>query len=744
MQRVVRCVVLTFAVAVPSWSPASAYLTDTAPHAPTSYGAFSPPAQGATYTDPVFGTAIRRLSDALGSPNNADGGNLTYVMDEYSTMSAFNRDRSLFLLQHDSYFGLYDGQGSYMGDLPWAIHASSEPRWSREQTYVLYFVNGNQLKRYDAQTGGISVVRTFSEYGRITGNGESDIAFDGDRVVLAGDGRYVFVYDIESGTKGPALDTAGRGFDSLYLTPAGNVTITWYQAGTSRYTGIELFDRNMVFQRQLTRAGGHMDVTRDTDGSEVLVWASSADPAPLCDNGVVKVRLSDARQTCLTELDWSLGIHVSCPDADGACIVSTYAPADPSPSGNWPAYTNEVFQVNLDGSEVRRLAHHRSRPYNGYNYMARATVSRDGRRVVYSSNFGRQESSGAPTEYSDAYLISVAAPSTGGGTDDGGGSGDGGSDDGGSGGDGSSAGTRSEETSSAVSYTGAWHDNATAGHSGGTARLAIDAGSRAKFGFQGTGARWIGYRDEWSGVARVYVDGSLVETVDTYASPAAAQQTLFEVAGLASGAHSLEIEVTGSASPQSSGAWVWVDAFEAISGSEGSGGSDGGSDGGSGDGGGGTPTATTWIDETSSQVTYAGTWHANALPDHRGGSATLAMDRGAVVRLRFSGTGVRWIGYRDEWSGIANVFIDGKLEARVDTYAASAEARKVLFRAENLKAGNHSIEIRVQGRHAAGSAGSWVWVDGFTVLGGSASGTSSRVSSDEGVVVRYTGRGPAD
>ena len=73
----------------------------------------------------------------------------------------------------------------------------------------------------------------------------------------------VFVYEISTDTKGPVFDTGGRGFDSLYITPNNNVTITWLEPGTARSSGIEFFDRNMKFQRQVARAGGHMDVTRD-------------------------------------------------------------------------------------------------------------------------------------------------------------------------------------------------------------------------------------------------------------------------------------------------------------------------------------------------------------------------------------------------------------------------------------------------------------------------------------------------
>jgi hypothetical protein len=49
------------------------------------------------------------------------------------------------------------------------------------------------------------------------------------------------------------------------------VSITWLGGG------VELFNRNMNSLRQLTRAGGHMDYTRDTNGDEVLIWANSAE-----------------------------------------------------------------------------------------------------------------------------------------------------------------------------------------------------------------------------------------------------------------------------------------------------------------------------------------------------------------------------------------------------------------------------------------------------------------------------------
>jgi hypothetical protein len=87
--------------------------------------------------------------------------------------------------------------------------------------------------------------------------------------------------------------------------------------------------------------------------------------------------------------------------------VGTYAPGDPNPASGWPAYTNELLRVRLDGSATERLAHHRSRPFDGYNYTPRASVSRDGSKLVFSSNYGLQEILGRADDYSDAYLMQL-------------------------------------------------------------------------------------------------------------------------------------------------------------------------------------------------------------------------------------------------------------------------------------------------------------------------------------------------
>ncbi|MBI4458672.1 MAG: hypothetical protein HY648_01270 [Acidobacteria bacterium] len=742
---------LPFAIALFAQVTDAASVINTNVYQPPNYYTFVPPSAGGNYTDPVFGVNIQRLTNALSTSNLDGGGNLIFITNEYSTMSGFNADNSRILLVHQSYFALYDGSGRFLKSLPFEINAQSEPRWSRSDPNILYYHFVNQLKQYNVTTGASSVVRIFGEYSSVSGKGESDISYDGNHLVLVGDDRYIFVYELSTNTKGPALDSGGRRFDSVYITPHNNVTVSWFQAGTSRFTGIELFDRNMTFLRQLAHAGGHMDVALDTDGSEVLVWTNSNDPQPLanCQNGFVKIKLATGQQTCLLQLDWSLAVHIS--GAAGWVFVNTYAPGDPNPgSSSWVPYTNEILQIKLDGTEVRRLLHHRSRPFNSYNYQPHVSVSRDGSRFLYSSNYGLQGILSYPSDYSDVYLgimsgatdisSTGSTTTTSSGTTDtststGGTTTSGSTTTSGTSGSTATAATVRTQENVGVTYTGTWYPTSRSFFDGGSAMGSMDSGSKATFTFTGTGVRWIGYRDEWSGKANVYLDGRFQRTVDSFASPAQAKTVVWSASGLAAATHTVVIEIIGDHSSASAGSWVWVDAFEVdgatssstttsttTSGSTSTGSTSGTTTDTSGttttntsSGSTSGSTTTTRTQNTSSAVTYSGQWYPTDRSFFDGGNAAGAMEGGAKATFSFTGTGVRWIGFSDEWAGLANVYLDGRFQKTVNTFASPSVAQNVIWSVTGLAATNHTVTIEVIGDHSAASAGSWIWIDAFDV-----------------------------
>ena len=259
--------------------------------------------------------------------------------------------------------------------------------------------------------------------------------------------------------------------------------------------------------------------------------------------------------------------------------------------------------------------------------------------------------------------------------------------------------TRIEQDDPAVIYSGNWYANSSPSESNGTAALTNTKGARATVTFNGTGITWIGVKDNWSGVANLYLDGNLT-VVDTYGDNLY-QQPIFQVGGLAAGPHTLSIEVLHSRGPLTQGSWIWIDSFLIENGSA----LRGGVTAGSGR-----------IEESNPAIIYSGTWFSNASVVHSGGRASLSMDTGSRVVASFTGTGISWIGYRDEWSGVANVYVDGVEKTQIDTYLSPSRAQVTLYTITNLPPGAHTLTIEATGARSDSSKGSWVWLDAFDIV----------------------------
>lgn len=127
--------------------------------------------------------------------------------------------------------------------------------------------------------------------------------------------------------------------------------------------------------------------------------------------------------------------------------------------------------------------------------------------------------------------------------------------------------TRFDQTDPSVTYTAGWITDTNAPWSEGTAAYNNTAGAQATFTFTGTSVKWIGARGPWGGIARVFLDGTLVNgSVDTYLDTEQYQNRaiMFSASGLAAGSHSLRIEVTGTKNAASRDTIVAVDAFDVI------------------------------------------------------------------------------------------------------------------------------------------------------------------------------------
>jgi len=91
----------------------------------------------------------------------------------------------------------------------------------------------------------------------------------------------------------------------------------------------------------------------------------------------------------------------ACPD------YSCFYPQDLAANWQslWRPYDEELVLVKIDGSQVYRMGYSWSRSAENYWGVPRASISRDGKYLVFDSNFNISNT-GFP-QYSDVYLMRI-------------------------------------------------------------------------------------------------------------------------------------------------------------------------------------------------------------------------------------------------------------------------------------------------------------------------------------------------
>ena len=140
--------------------------------------------------------------------------------------------------------------------------------------------------------------------------------------------------------------------------------------------------------------------------------------------------------------------------------------------------------------------------------------------------------------------------------------------------------------------------------------------------------------------------------------------------------------------------------------------------------------ATTRLEDTSSEIVYtpAGAWMLGYSDSRAWSGGTAALGFGASQRatLSFTGTGVKWIGFRGPQTGIANVYLDSALVATIDAYSSTEIMQAVLYTVSGLANATHTISIEVTRTKNDASSDFYVIVDAFdiTAPGGGPSDTT--------------------
>jgi hypothetical protein len=140
----------------------SSFASSIAPSAYTAYSGTdpkaipSPPALGpanSLFNDPTFGSRLLRVTDA----NTAGGA--SFISDDSGTSRTWNANATAIKLRDGngiSYWLEFDANRFQIGGTPHRLNFDTEWEWSAVDPDILYFLNGNQLAKYNITTGVVT------------------------------------------------------------------------------------------------------------------------------------------------------------------------------------------------------------------------------------------------------------------------------------------------------------------------------------------------------------------------------------------------------------------------------------------------------------------------------------------------------------------------------------------------------------------------------------------------------------
>ena len=251
--------------------------------------------------------------------------------------------------------------------------------------------------------------------------------------------------------------------------------------------------------------------------------------------------------------------------------------------------------------------------------------------------------------------------------------------------------TRVDNTDPSVTKSGGVASTTNANYYGGSIYFSNTPGEYVQYTFTGDSVRWIGSQNTGHGMAGVYIDSVYQTTIDTYNFINQDQQVLYELTGLNSGQHTLKVVILNQKNSASSNYYVDWDAFDY----------------------GASQVSWTKLDNTDSSVTTSANVYSASGASYYGGSTYYSNVAGAFVQFAFNGDSVRWIGAQNTDHGEAAVYIDGLYQMTVDTYRASFQPQRVLYEADLLAVGQHTLKVVVLNQKNSASSNYFIDWDAF-------------------------------
>ena len=123
-----------------------------------------------------------------------------------------------------------------------------------------------------------------------------------------------------------------------------------------------------------------------------------------------------------------------------------------------------------------------------------------------------------------------------------------------------------------------------------------------------------------------------------------------------------------------------------------------------------------FVDDTSDDVSFAGTWERMDDELDFRGSTTGSDEADASAELTFSGIGVEVVVRKGRNGGLVDVELDGDVVLDdFDTYSRTTAFKQIIYTNKNLDAGSHTVRLVATGRKSAAATAADAMLDNFAV-----------------------------
>jgi hypothetical protein len=427
-----------------AWCVLEAAVSDDVLHPPPdcgpyAYETFNPtsaamPAKGSSYIDPVFGSAIWRLTNIYPT---AEGSSTIYGIN-----GKWNADSTVYMHGDVGASGeqlINPANGTVIRiNVPYA--GTGAVSFDPVNPDIYYYTNGLNLSSYSVSGNTSATVKTFGS--TLGGLGQSSDWIDRTgRYFLLNVGGFMRIWDkqtdtLYTGSIAVPNGGAGAGIPPGWagLSPDGNYVVVSISPSVSEMTsyainhGTTTLSTTGVMFWSIGNTD-HGDVVSTSDGNNYVITSNNAtSPAGCLPRGFWRVKITNnaaglncTDQQALSDNRRLIGIpnitgvvgrsHFACA-AKGTyqdwCYLSIEDVDDTQGApGTWYPYKQEIVMIHmLAPFEIRRLAHHRSRPVQasgGYCRLPRVNANWDGTKVMFTTCMNIPSAAGCG--YSDLYRI---------------------------------------------------------------------------------------------------------------------------------------------------------------------------------------------------------------------------------------------------------------------------------------------------------------------------------------------------